>query len=206
MTRTEVKYDDSALRKELDRLLRSGRDLEPAMPLATSPASPSPSSGRPPRTARRGRRCRRSRRDSGKANSRTGRTEDLALRILSGWDSAAAGSNLAYAAAPQFSVSKGVFGTTSRGAPVPRGDISARPFLSVRPEQEELIRRIVGRRTRAANRALPRRLAALGGPADGAEPWRGTGAAALDERRPRPSSSERICTANCPGRCFRGAT
>lgn len=26
-----VKYDDGALRKELDRLLRSGRDLEPAM-------------------------------------------------------------------------------------------------------------------------------------------------------------------------------
>lgn len=31
MARIEVKYDDSALRKELDRLLRSGRDPEPAM-------------------------------------------------------------------------------------------------------------------------------------------------------------------------------
>ena len=31
MIRIEVKYDDRALRSELDRLLRSGRDLEPAM-------------------------------------------------------------------------------------------------------------------------------------------------------------------------------
>lgn len=41
------------------------------------------------------------------------------------------GSPLVYAATHQFGARKGEFGTTRRGAPIPWGDIPARPFLGL---------------------------------------------------------------------------
>lgn len=154
MTRIEVKYDDSALRKELDRLLRSGRDLEPAMlriagHLADSvaesferQASPDGAAWAPLSEV-----TQRQRGMEGYGPERPilERRGDLALSILSEFDrdSAVAGSNLVYAATHQFGASKGAFGKTSRGGPIPWGDIPARPFLGVWPEHEELIRRTI---------------------------------------------------------------
>lgn len=44
------------------------------------------------------------------------------------------GSPMEYAAVQQFGAKKGSFGTTRRGAPIPWGDIPARPFLGVSNE------------------------------------------------------------------------
>lgn len=42
------------------------------------------------------------------------------------------GTNVIYAAVHQFGAKKGAFGRTSRGAPIPWGDIPARPFFPIR--------------------------------------------------------------------------
>lgn len=44
------------------------------------------------------------------------------------------GSGMEYAAVHQFGQKKGASGTTRRGAPIPWGDIPARPFLGVSDE------------------------------------------------------------------------
>ena len=49
------------------------------------------------------------------------------------------GSNRIYAAVMQLGAGKGAFGTTSRGSPIPWGDIPARPFLGVSAEDETQI-------------------------------------------------------------------
>ena len=46
------------------------------------------------------------------------------------------GSPMIYAAVQQFGAAKGAFGQTSRGASIPWGNIPARPFLGVSPEDE----------------------------------------------------------------------
>lgn len=43
---------------------------------------------------------------------------------------ATAGTNKEYAKTQQFGAAKGAFGATSKGAPIPWGDIPARPFIN----------------------------------------------------------------------------
>lgn len=52
------------------------------------------------------------------------------------------GSPMEYAAVQQFGARKGAFGTTKRGAPIPWGDIPARPFLGVSAEDEQVIQNL----------------------------------------------------------------
>lgn len=55
-------------------------------------------------------------------------------------DSVEIGSPEIYSAVMQFGAAKGAFGTTSRGAPIPWGNIPARPFLGVsNDDQDEII-------------------------------------------------------------------
>jgi phage virion morphogenesis protein len=54
------------------------------------------------------------------------------------------GSSLEYAAVQQFGADKGEFGYTSRGAPIPWGDIPARPFLGISDADEQEILAIIG--------------------------------------------------------------
>ena len=49
------------------------------------------------------------------------------------------GSPLIYAGVHQFGAKKGAFGTTSKGSPIPWGDIAARPFLGVSNDDEREI-------------------------------------------------------------------
>ncbi|MXZ79868.1 MAG: phage virion morphogenesis protein [Gammaproteobacteria bacterium] len=49
------------------------------------------------------------------------------------------GSSRKYAGTHQFGAKKGQYGTTSRGSPVPWGDIPARPFLGVSDDDEREI-------------------------------------------------------------------
>ena len=49
------------------------------------------------------------------------------------------GSNAIQSAVMQFGAGKGAFGTTSRGGPIPWGDIPARPFLGLSDEDRTAI-------------------------------------------------------------------
>lgn len=53
------------------------------------------------------------------------------------------GSPKVYAAVQQFGAGKGAFGQTSRGGPIPWGNIPARPFLGISAEDESSILDIV---------------------------------------------------------------
>lgn len=53
------------------------------------------------------------------------------------------GSNLVYAATMQLGAAKGAFGQTSRGGPIPWGDIPARPFLGLSTADRSTILEIV---------------------------------------------------------------
>ena len=55
----------------------------------------------------------------------------------------AVGSNLIYAAVQQFGAGKGAFGTMANGSPIPWGNIPARPFLGLSPEDETNILALV---------------------------------------------------------------
>ncbi|MFA5187077.1 MAG: phage virion morphogenesis protein [Patescibacteria group bacterium] len=54
-------------------------------------------------------------------------------------DSVQVGTNKIYAAVHQFGAKQGAFGRTRRGGPIPWGDIPARPFIMVQPEDWEEI-------------------------------------------------------------------
>lgn len=54
------------------------------------------------------------------------------------------GSDRIYAGTHQFGAKKGQYGTTSRGAPIPWGDIPARPFLGLSDEDRDVIEGMVG--------------------------------------------------------------
>lgn len=54
-----------------------------------------------------------------------------------------AAQSVKYAGVHQFGAAKGAFGTTSRGAPIPWGDIPARPFLGLSRDDETSIRELV---------------------------------------------------------------
>ncbi|WP_295081107.1 phage virion morphogenesis protein [Tabrizicola sp.] len=51
-------------------------------------------------------------------------------------DSVAWGSPMIYAATQQFGAAQGAFGRTKRNGPIPWGNIPARPFLGVSPEDQ----------------------------------------------------------------------
>jgi phage gpG-like protein len=61
-----------------------------------------------------------------------------------GPNSVEVGTNLIYAAAMQLGAAKGAFGSTSRGSPIPWGDIPARPFLGISDERRQDILDEVG--------------------------------------------------------------
>lgn len=54
------------------------------------------------------------------------------------------GSPMIYAAVQQLGAAKGAFGQTSRGAPIPWGNIPARPFAGISAEDEVQMIDIVG--------------------------------------------------------------
>lgn len=71
-----------------------------------------------------------------------GETRSLSSTIhyqLIGSDTVAIGSPMIYAATQQFGAAKGQFGTTRRGAPIPWGNIPARPFLGISAQDSEAI-------------------------------------------------------------------
>ena len=53
------------------------------------------------------------------------------------------GTNLIYGAVQQFGAQKGAFGRTRRGAPIPWGNIPARPYLGLSADDETEVVRIL---------------------------------------------------------------
>ena len=81
------------------------------------------------------------------------RSGQLAASIDSAFDatSAIAGTNKVYGPTMQFGAKKGEFGRTKRGAPIPWGDIPARPFLAVTDrDQVEILEILADYQRRAA--------------------------------------------------------
>lgn len=62
-----------------------------------------------------------------------------------GKDYAEIGTNRIYAPTHQFGARQGEFGTSSRGGPIPWGDIPARPYLGISPAHEKDILALASR-------------------------------------------------------------
>lgn len=67
-----------------------------------------------------------------------------------GKDFAEVGTNVVYAPTHFFGAKQGAFGRSSRGGPIPWGDIPSRPFLGIGPQDEEDILDIAERFLAAA--------------------------------------------------------
>lgn len=159
--RAKVEFQDQEVRRALNRLIELGGDLTPAMKAAAGHLEAgvedafdrqrSPADGAAWADLSDVTKARREKRDKwpGKILQVTG---DLAGSISSGHDarSAVAGTNLVYAPTQQFGAERGEFGSTKRGAPIPWGDIPARPFLGASEETRGEIRKSINRLIRAA--------------------------------------------------------
>ncbi len=146
----KIKLQDQQLRRLLNRLVKRGDDLSPAMDAISGVLADVVEESFDKEQAPDGTawaklssvtiaRRQKSGRGTGKILQQTGR---LAQSIVAahGSDFAQAGTNVIYAATHQFGAKKGQFGTTKRGAPIPWGDIPARSFLGLSDEgRDEII-------------------------------------------------------------------
>ena len=140
MTAIRIEYDDTQVRAALDRLARAGRDMSPVMRVIAGHLLAGADKAFLDETAPDGTKwaalsdvtlARRQKR--GRGSTILQESGHLAQSITADSDatSAVVGTNPVYATTHQFGAKKGAFGATARGAPIPWGDIPARPFLGV---------------------------------------------------------------------------
>ncbi len=144
MTEIRIEYDDTQVQAALNRLLHAGRDMSPAMRVIAGHLKAGAQKAFLTETAPDGTKWPGLSDTTKKRRQKSGHTPikilqqsgDLAGSITADSDatSAVAGTNLVYATTHQFGALKGAFGTNRRGAPIPWGDIPARPFLGVSDE------------------------------------------------------------------------
>lgn len=135
-----IEIDDREVRRALDALARRVTDFTPAMhdigQALMEGMRSRISEGRdwdgrafapnsPLTAARKGR---------NKPLVDTGTFAGNRLRYAAGRDFVEVGASAVQAATLQFGAKRGAFGRTKRGAPLPWGDIPARPFLPVRQD------------------------------------------------------------------------
>ena len=65
------------------------------------------------------------------------------LSVQAGKNYAEVGSTRIYAGTHQFGAERGAYGTTQRGAPIPWGNIPARPFLGASDDDKKTILEII---------------------------------------------------------------
>lgn len=149
-----VEFDDEEVTRALNRLLAKGRDMRPLMKdigehlLNTTrrrfegggQGAPDGTPWAPLSEVTKKRKTR----NVGKILTLEGHLRGN-LTYQAGRDSVEVGSPSIYAGTHQFGAAKGAFGTTSRGAPIPWGDIPARPFLGLSDEDESEIRVLVNK-------------------------------------------------------------
>lgn len=139
-----ITLDDAAATAALGRLVARLGDASPAMAevaevlaegtqarfrTGTDPSG-SPWAPRSPATLAAYARARPPKRPGEHPLTLTGQLR-ASLRPEWGPDWAGVGSSAIHGAVHQFGAPKGAFGTTARGAPIPWGDIPARPFLGL---------------------------------------------------------------------------
>lgn len=135
----EIKLNDAAVMSAFNNLLASANDLTPAMRQIAGimadavedafanerdPVTGAPwAQLRPVTVMQRG----------GNAHPILQRSGQLAASVSQdyGNDFAQVGTNKIYASTQQFGANRGQFGKTKRGAPIPWGNIPARPFLGI---------------------------------------------------------------------------
>lgn len=146
----EITIDDAEVRAALNRLIAAGRDKTPLMRdigehllnttrerFSTEKAPDGTPWAPLSETTRR-----RKKRNAGKILTLSGILgRQLAYRAAP--NHVAVGSPFIYAGTHQFGAARGAFGTTSRGFPIPWGDIPARPFLGLSGEDEGEIRALL---------------------------------------------------------------
>lgn len=149
MDRVRVELDDTRILRALNGLLRLGTDLSPAMKVIAGhledsakesferESSPDGAPWKPlsPVTLEQ-----RKKLDLG-AGPILQRSGDLKGSIVSDWgaDFAETGTVKKYAVTQHLGAKQGEFGRTTRGGPIPWGDIPARPFLGIWPQHERMI-------------------------------------------------------------------
>lgn len=77
-------------------------------------------------------------------------SSEIAYRLIPG--GVEVGSSLVYSAVQQFGARRGQFGRTRRGAPIPWGDIPARPFMGVSADDRDRIIAIMAEAIRRSGR------------------------------------------------------
>lgn len=152
----EIEYDDREVREALNLLSQAGRDLAPVMREIAAGLEAaaqrnfedeqSPSGKDWDRISEETTQPRRARRRiwPGMILQEQGRLVG-SLTSRADAHSAEAGTNLVYATTHQFGASRGTFGTTARGAPIPWGDIPARPSLGRSDDLDAEILDVIGR-------------------------------------------------------------
>ncbi len=155
--RITVEFDDAEVRAALDRLLRAGADFTPVMQdvgehlVNTTKQrffdeqAPDGTPWAPLSATTRGKK----RKNAGKILTEEG-TLRGGITYQAGPDHVLVGSPLVYAGVHQFGAGKGAFGATSKGAPIPWGDIPARPFLGLSDEDEDEVAALIADYLRAA--------------------------------------------------------
>ena len=146
----EVTFDDAKVRAALNRLVAAGRDLTPLMReigehLLTTTRERFVTQTAPdgtPWTPLSETTKRRKRRNKDKVLTERGFLRGN-LTFQAGSDEVLVGSPSIYAGTQQFGAKKGAFGSTSKGAPIPWGDIPARPFLGLSHDDETEIGHLV---------------------------------------------------------------
>ena len=145
-----ITYDDKEVRQELVRLLRANADRRPAMRIIANhlqasaersfelQANPATGAAWAPLSKTTVARRRKIGKGPTPILEQSG---DLQRSLTAEYDnnSVIVGTNLIYAATHQFGAKKGQF-AAKKGRPIPWGDIPARPFLGLRPQEREQIR------------------------------------------------------------------
>ena len=146
-----IELNDKPVRDAFNRLLRAGTDLSPMLgdigdKVLTSTHdrfnTQEEPNGKPWAPLSTRTTLKRKPRNKDKILTQEGHLRgNLVYQV--GHDYVEIGSPSIYANTHQFGAKQGAFGTTKRGAPIPWGDIPARPFLGISTEDEADIKHII---------------------------------------------------------------
>ena len=140
-----IVLDDQAVQAAFSRLLKSGHDSQPLMAsvgeiLLNSTrarfADEEDPDGNPWEPLKASTRARKTK-NPDRILTASGLLGGSSINTRAGRRQVEIGSSRLYAATHQFGAKKGQFGSTQRGAPIPWGDIPARPFLGLSAQDKE---------------------------------------------------------------------
>ena len=153
MTNISIEYNNKRVTRAMRRLLNSGRDMSPLMRRVAGHLKNSSRQAFDRQQSPSGHVWERLKPSTLKKRQKSGHVPAMILRrsgalsksILADSDktSAVVGTIRKYAGTHQFGAKRGQYGSTKRGAPIPWGDIPARPFLGISTEDEADIKHII---------------------------------------------------------------